>query len=259
MQVEVHVYAFSMAANILLSFFPFLIVMVSLCRYVLGWAAAEQAIYLALNDYFPGALGSFIERNIKAVVASRGPVQFVSLGLLLFTANGIFEPLEVALNRAWCIPSNRSYFRNQLVSLGLIFLCGGMALFSTVMIAFNQELWMRTGSESVAGWMNLAIYKLAAVPISILVLFFIYWLLPNARVPVKRLIPASILVGIVLEILKYVNLLTWPFLRAKLEREYGPFVYSATIVLWGFLASMVVLAGADLAARPELPGPKPDE
>jgi uncharacterized BrkB/YihY/UPF0761 family membrane protein len=76
---------------------------------------------------------------------------------------------------------------------------------------------------------------------------------------VKRLIPASILVGIVLEILKYVNLLTWPFLRAKLEREYGPFVYSATIVLWGFLASMVVLAGADLAARPELPGPKPDE
>jgi hypothetical protein len=39
-------------------------------------------------------------------------------------------------------------------------------------------------------------------------------------------------------------------LRGKLEHEYGPFVYSVTIVLWGFIASMVVLAGAEWAARP---------
>jgi len=249
MQVEAHVYAFSMAANILLSFFPFLIVMVSFCRHVLGWGAAEEAIYLALGDYFPGPLGDFIKRNLKATVDSSGPLQFVSLFLLLFTANGIFEPLEVALNRAWGVATNRSYFRNQLVSLCLIFACGGLALISTILTAFNQELWTRTGLAGVASWMNLVIYKTAAVPISILMLFLIFWLLPNARIPAGRLLPISILVGVVLEILKYVNLLTWPFLRAKLQREYGPFVYSATIVIWGFIASMVVLAGAELAAR----------
>ncbi len=249
MEVEVHVYAFSMAANILLSFFPFLIVMVSLCRNVLGWQAAESAIYLALNDYFPGPLGQFIERNLKVVVDSRGPLQFVSLFLLLFTANGIFEPLEVALNRAWGVQKNRSYFRNQLMSLCLILACGGLALFSTVLTAFNQELWVRSGSAGIAAWMNMVIYKTAAVPISILMLFLIYWLLPNAKIPAGKLLPVSVLVGVVLEILKYVNLLTWPFLRAKLEKEYGPFVYSATIILWGFIASMAVLAGAQLAAR----------
>ncbi len=55
--------------------------------------------------------------------------------------------------------------------------------------------------------------------------------------------------GFLLEVLKYINLLTWPYLRMKLALEYGPFVYSITIILWGFLAAMVVLAGAEWAAR----------
>jgi hypothetical protein len=31
----------------------------------------------------------------------------------------------------------------------------------------------------------------------------------------------------------------------KLAMEYGPFVYTVTIILWGFVASMVILAGAE--------------
>jgi len=33
--------------------------MLSLCRNVLHSRAAEEAIYLALNDYFPGELAGF--------------------------------------------------------------------------------------------------------------------------------------------------------------------------------------------------------
>src|SRR5687767_10183372 len=50
METEVHVYGFSIAANVLLSFFPFLIVMVSFCKYVFQWPGAVDAIMLALND-----------------------------------------------------------------------------------------------------------------------------------------------------------------------------------------------------------------
>jgi uncharacterized BrkB/YihY/UPF0761 family membrane protein len=93
-----------------------------------------------------------------------------------------------------------------------------------------------------------------------LALFLIYWLLPNCRVPPSKVVLASILVGLLLEALKHLNLALWPWLRIKLEREYGPFVYSATIVLWSFLASMVVLAGAELAARPAAnPSPGPPQ
>jgi YihY family inner membrane protein len=256
METEVHVYAFSMAANVLLSFFPFLIVMVSLCRYVLEWRAAEEAIYLALSDYFPERLGDFIESNLKVTVAQRGPFQFASMFLLLFTANGIFEPLEVALNRAWGIKRNRSYFRNQLVSLGLIFAVGGLTLVSFMLTAVNQEVWSKMGAAQalLATWLNLAIFKMAAVPVTIISLLLTYRLLPNGRVPTSKLVPVSIVVAVALEVLKYVNLLTWPFLRAKMSKEYGPFAYSVTIVLWSFIASMMVLAGAEWAARrPEAP------
>ncbi len=247
MATEAHVYALAIAASVLLSFYPFVIVMVSLCRNVLHWRAAEAAIYLALNDSFPGNLGDFVRRNPP----SRAAVQLGSMVLLLFTANGVFEPLEVALNRAWGVAHNRSYIRNQLVALGLIFACGGLALLSLLFTALNQG-WMADWGGSHFGvqtWLNLLVFKIAAVPISILALFLVYWLLPNRKIDPADVAPVAILVGLALEAMKYLNLLLFPLMRDKLQREYGVFHNSVTILLWSFLASLVVLAGAEWAAR----------
>ena len=251
MQTEVHVYAFSVSASILLSFFPFLIVMLSLCQHVLRWRAAVDAIYFVLNGYFPDPLGDFIRRNLRATVASRGPFQLASILLLLFTANGIFEPLEVALNRIWHCERNRTYLRNQLVSLGLIFACGGLVLISTTLTALDTQFLsqMNGWAPRMASFLGPLLFKAAAVPISMLMLLLIYWLLPNCKVQVREIVPAAIAVGLLLELLKYVNLLLWPLLRNKLALEYGPFVYSVSIILWGVVASMVILAGAEWAAR----------
>jgi len=252
MDTEVHVYAFSISAGILLSFFPFLIVMLSLCRYVFRWRAGVNAVYFALDDYFPDVFGQFLRRNFESTIESHGQVQLFSLLLLFFTATGIFEPLEVALNRAWRCSRNRSYIKNQLVGLGLIFACGGLMLISTIFTALNNRMLRDAAGTSVAtvaGIVGLIAFKVAAIPMVMLLLFLIYWLLPNCNVRPSQIVPAAIGVGFLLEILKYVNLLTWPYLRAKLSVEYGPFYYTVTIILWGFLASMVVLAGAEWTAR----------
>jgi membrane protein len=159
----------------------------------------------------------------------------------------VFEPLEVALNRAWGVPKNRSYLRNQLVSLGLIFLCGGLALMSFVLTAVNRQIvasWI-----PVPAFLGLVLFKIAAVPILILALGLMYWLLPNREIAPARMIPVAILVGLTLELLKYINLLTWPLLKTKLQKEYGPFYISVTIILWSFLSAMIILAGADWSAR----------
>jgi len=251
-QTEVHVFAFSVSAGLLLSFFPFLTLMLSICRYVLKWRPGVSAVYFALNDYFPDTMGQFIRRNFEVTVASRGPVQAVSLILLFFTASGIFEPLEVALNRIWNCPRNRNYFKNQLVSLGLIFACGALMLASTTLTALNNEFLMGASMRHTAPAVNLLgllLFKAAAIPMSMLMLFLIYWLLPNCQIQPARMVPAAIVVGLLLELLKYVNLWTWPYLRAKLQSEYGPFYYTVTIILWGFLAALVVLAGAEWTAR----------
>jgi membrane protein len=252
MQTEVHVFAFAVSAGLLLSFFPFLTVMLSICRYVLKWRAGVSAVYFALNDYFPDTMGQFIRRNFEVTVASRGPVQVVSLILLFFTASGIFEPLEVALNRIWNCPKNRNYFKNQLISLGLIFACGALMLVSTTLTALNTGFLSGTSlpkTAPLANLLGLLLFKAAAIPLSMLMLFLIYWLLPNCKIKPARIVPAAIVVGLLLELLKYVNLWAWPYLRAKLQSEYGPFYYTVTIILWGFLAALVVLAGAEWSAR----------
>jgi len=249
METEVHVYALAVSASVLLSFYPFLIVMLTFCRSVLRWPAAVDAIYLAMNDYLPGDLGPFIQRNLP----SRGPFQITAMLLLLITANGVFEPLEVALNRAWGVTKNRSYLKNQLVSLGMIFLCGGLALLSLILTAMNKEwvLGWDGAHHKLALWVNLLVFKLAAVPIGMLALFFVFWLLPNRRIRPARVAPVAIVVGLVLEAMKYLILGIWPLLNAKLEREYGVFHNSATILIWSFVSAMVILAASKWAARVE--------
>jgi uncharacterized BrkB/YihY/UPF0761 family membrane protein len=250
-QTEAHVYALAIAASVLLSTYPFLIVITSFCRDVLHWRAAEQAIYLAIGDSFSGEPGQFMVRNLQNWFKVNGKVHLTSMFLLLITANGIFEPLEVALNRAWGVAKNRSYIKNQIVSLGLIFVCGGLALLSLMLTALNSQ-WLSAASSLNTGlgvWINLLMFKLAAVPISILALFLVYWLLPNRKVEPARVVPVAIVVGLALEALKYVNLLVAPLLQAKLHREYLVFEHSVTIVLWSFVASMIVLGGAHWTAR----------
>ena len=251
METEVHVYGFSIAANVLLAFMPFLVVMASIFRHVFGLPAAEQALYFAVRDLFPDAIGNAISSRVQELLWLRGPLQFTSMFLLFFTANGIFEPLEVALNRAFGIRANRSYFRNQLISLGLIFACGTLLMISTVLTGMNVSLMAKLfpAKSIVLAWLTLIFFKIAAVPTMMLCLFLIYWLLPNGPVPIRRIIPTAVLVGLLIEILKNINLLLWPLLQKKLLSEYSAFYMSVSIILFSFVASMVVLGGAEWAAR----------
>jgi membrane protein len=252
MKTEVHVYAFSVAANVLLSFYPFLIVSVAVASKFFNRTTALSAIDLALSDFFPDALGNFLHNNPPP----QGKIEIISLFLLLFTANGIFEPLEVGLNNVWGIRKNRSFFWNQVVSLALIFICGGLALGSLLFTAFTQESFRQLTGLSPS-WMPqsffaaipLLTFKLAAVPITVFVLLLIYRYLPNGKPPLERVIPAAIVVGVLLEVLKQINKWVWPGFYQKLGREYNVFKNSVTLILIGFLVSMLVLAGAEWSAR----------
>jgi YihY family inner membrane protein len=247
-QTEVHVYALAIAASVLLSFFPFLIVMLTLLRDVFHFPAAERALVLALGDYFPGDLGAFIIRNLTKV--NHGRFQLTSVILLLFTANGIFEPLEVALNRAWGVTQNRSYLKNQILSFVLIVVCGGLALGSVLLTAFNQSFVAgEYGARAIPSWVSTTVFRLAAIPITVLSLTLMYWVLPNRRVPIRRVVPAATMVGVGMEALKYLFLFAWPWLNRKFANEYGPFQYSVSIMVFGMMTAFLVLAGAEWSAR----------
>ncbi len=259
METEVHVYAFAVAVNVLISFFPFLVAILLICRYVFHFKPAVDVIIQTVTNYFPQGFGVDFRGYLLAASYDRN-FSLLSVALLLFTANGIFVPLEVALNRIWHVRKNRNFLRSQIVSLALIFGCGALILASVSATTVNVQFFKsQFGSSSFHAVLQSIALKLFALPASMLVIFLIYWILPNQRIPVRRLIPSSIAVAVLLEISKYINILTWPWLRAKLMKDVPPFVQSISIILWSFIATLIVLAGAEWSARVEIekPGKSP--
>jgi membrane protein len=252
MRTEVHTFAFSVAANAILSFFPFVVLMMTVIRRVFHSRVMSDLVVDLLRDYLPAGQ-DFVIRNLNAMVNSRQRVQVFSLIILLVTSSGIFLPLEVALNRIWHFENNRSYLGNQLISFGLAFACGALALLSIALTAGPVALLefilhgYGTGFIRLVGFLVMKIFAIAA---SIGIFFLIYWLLPNGKVPPRAVLPAAIIMGLLSEALKYAYILALPWLN--FQEVYGPFALSVSLMFWAFLSGLLLLAGANLSAEEHL-------
>ncbi len=244
-RTDVHTFAFSVAANAILSFFPFVILLLTLSRRVFHSQEMFDVIINLLRDYLPTAQ-DFIVRNLKAMVYARGHVQVISVAILLFTSTGVFLPLEVALNQIWGFKKNRSYLMNQVIALALAFACGVLALGSIALTAGNQILLGHVlGENFVTRAVEFSIMKTFAILCSVTIFFLIYWLLPHGKVPAKAVLPAAIVAGAILEVAKYVYMLLLPWLN--FQEVYGPFSISVTLIFWAFLSGLLLLGGAHLS------------
>lgn len=245
--IEVHVFAFAIAANVLLCFMPFTVLLLSLCKNVLRYQPAYDGVIVVLRDALPSNQ-EFIIRNVKALAASQGKAQFWSFVLLLFSSNGVLVPLEVALNHVWG-HKNRSYLRNQVVALLLTFGCGCLAFLSMLITGANRNaIAGALGTGVSATWLSWLTMKVIALPVTISVFFLLYYFLPNGKVPAGPMLRAAIFAGVLTEIAKYLYILSLPFLN--FEAAYGPFHVSVTLLLWAFLSSMILLVGAHATAVP---------
>jgi len=205
-----------------------------------------------LRDYLPAGQ-EFVIRNLTAMVNSRHRVQIVSLVILLVISSGVFLPLEVALNRIWRFPNNRSYLGNQLISVALAFACGVLALLSIAMTAGNvavMEFLLSGHATGLVRLIGFLVMKVFAIAASIAIFFLIYWLLPNGKVPARSVLPTAIIMGLLSEALKYAYILALPWLN--FQEVYGPFALSVSMMFWAFLSGLLMLAGANLSAEEHL-------
>ncbi|HET9309394.1 MAG TPA: YihY/virulence factor BrkB family protein [Candidatus Sulfotelmatobacter sp.] len=251
-RTDVHTFAFSVAANAILSFFPFVVLMMTIIRRVFHSRVMYEVVLQLLRDDLPAGQ-DFVIRNLNSMVNARQRVQVFSLIVLLVTSSGVFLPLEVALNRIWRFEKNRSYLGNQLISLGLAFACGALALLSIALtagpVAFMEFLLRGygTGFVRLVGFLMMKVFAIAA---SIAIFFLIYWLLPNGKVPARAVLPTAIIMGLLSEALKYAYILALPWLN--FQEVYGPFALSVSMMFWAFLSGLLLLAGAHLSAEEHL-------
>src|SRR5207245_10526896 len=180
---------------------------------------------------------------------ARHGVQAVSLIFLLVQSAGVFLPLEVAVNRIWRFPNNRSYLGNQLISFGLAFACGVLAMLSIALSASNVaalEFILRGHASGFVRLVGFLVMKVFAIVASFAIFFLIYWLLPNGKVPPRPVLPAAIVMALLSEALKYAYILALPWLN--FQEVYGPFALSVSMMFWSFLSGLLLLAGSHLPA-----------
>lgn len=246
MQTEVHTYAFSVAANSILSFFPFIVLLLSVIQRVLHSQAMYDVVLQLLRDYLPSNK-DFVIRNLQFLASVRGRGQILSLVMLLITSTGIFLPLEVALNSVWGFKKNRSYLMNLFVSLGLGLACGCLAMLSIALTVQNlRVLGHYVGDGFIFRSAEFVVMKATAILATICIYFLIYWLLPHGKVPVRAVLPAAIVTGLLSEAAKYLYILVLPWLN--FQEVYGPFSVSVTLIFWSFWNGMLLLGGAYLSA-----------
>jgi membrane protein len=249
---EVYVLASAIAFNALLSFFPFVVLLLVLCRNVMQWPEGYEAVLRLLREDYLPISQDFIVKNLRAVIEGqfREAAAF-SLAALAFTSSGVFAPIEMALNRAWGVTQHRSVVRGRVIALLLVVGCGALALVSVYITAYSQELlreWLGTFST----WAPVRVLSAVALrvlifPVTVLVFFLVYYVLPNRRIYVREALPIAVFTGFLWEISKY--LFIWLAPKLGFEQVYGPFYITITLVTWAYISSMILLLGANLASR----------
>jgi membrane protein len=260
-RTEAHTYAFSVAANAILSFFPFMVLIMWLIRNVFHSATMSNVVVDLLKDHLPAGQ-DFVIRNLQSLVKTRQRVKMASLVILLITSTGVFVPLEVAFNRIWGFARNRSYLGNQIISLALAFACGILALASVGMAAGNElalTFVMRGNENIVFRAATFVALKICATVASIAIFFLIYWLLPNGKIKARSVLPAAVAMGVLWEVGKVLYIKALPWL--DFQEVYGQaFSISVALMFWAFISGLMLLAGAHLssdftpdAAEPTIP------
>ena len=255
---EVHTFAFSVAANAILSFIPFIVLL-----YTLAWPVFHSQMMVGVvNDmvrYFLPSNQDFVAKNLDgvAIAASRHGVQVFSLIMILVACTGIFLPLEVALNQAWGVTKSRNYLHNQVIAFGLAILMVALGMASILVNAAARDVLSvifvhQTNIKFVdfvlhITYQGTSFLLLSATTgvASIAFFFSIYWLLPNRKVPWRHVLSTSIYTGIIWLVSKYIFELLLPHMH--LDDLYGRFYVSVGLLFWAYVSGLILFAGAQFS------------
>jgi len=258
LDAEVHTYAFSVAANAIISFIPLIVLLYTIALSVFRSQEMVKVVNKIVEEFLPTTAKQgnqdFLTYWLETVAAAHHGIQALSVLMILISCTGIFLPLEVALNQAWGVTRSRNYLSNQLVAFGLaiwmVFLAMGSVLLSTWQRQLLGLLFFHHTENFVFAGISYLWLAATTGVASILFFFSIYWLLPNRHIPPRQVIRTSIITGIVWLAAKEGFVAVLPHL--DLKALYGPFYVSVGLLFWAYISGLILFAGAQLSAVPRL-------
>ena len=188
-------------------------------------------------------LGVF-EKNPLSTISSI-PYYLMVITGLIFSALWLFEASEKALNRIWGTGRNRSYLQRFTVFWLIVTASPFLLAFST---------FLKTSLESNPGiqrlmqstWLFEVFYGFfVPVAVAALAFFFVYLLLPAARVKILPALAGAVFAAVFWEIGK--SALAYVIPQAVTFKIYGSLGAIAAFLFWFYLSWVVLLFGAQIS------------
>lgn len=246
------IYAAALAYYALLSFFPFLILLVSLVSLVVGDPATRERVVGFVVSQIPQAanFGDEIERSIADLSGVRGGVLGV-IGLLgsLLGASQVVGALRSALNDAFEVTRSRPYIRGRLIDLlavlGLVVLAvlwTALGLLLSVLAVIPRRLGVEL-AWLPAGWVLWLVSLLLTWVLTLLA----YAVLPASRPGWRDLAIGAFGAALGIELVRggfgfYVSRV------GRYDVVYGTLGGVVAFLVFVYFVAMVALLGAQLAA-----------
>ena len=228
----------------LLALFPLLLLFIALASPFLAEANVIQTVLDFSRQALPGA-ASELERVLRQVVEARGPATLIGIIALFWSASGVFDVLQAALDRAWRVPHSRAFWQQRLISLVVITAMGILFVLSIAVSAITNDvvraaLTITRDSIELGGDVLSLLFSAAAFA-------GLYKLLPHAQVKWRTVLPGAIVAAILWEIAKGVyGLYLIHFARFNLV--YGSVGAVIGLLLWGYISATILLFGAEVSA-----------
>jgi membrane protein/epoxyqueuosine reductase len=210
--------------------------------------------YQILRQYLPSNQ-TFIVETLRGLATGFGRVQLVSLIVLFWSIANVFIPLELALNRAWQIRESRSFWKSQRLAIAMVgisgtlcflFIAGAASTQGTLVRWLGATEWLT--AQSVIRFIAIKVWM---VPLTLVMFFVIYYIVPNVKLSMREVIPAAVFTGLLWEVSNYLFMLILPFLG--LSEIYGAFVVTVTLMTWAYVSGIILVLGATMTARKVFP------
>ena len=178
-------HAASIAYYALLSFFPFLLLVFSLLGSITDNQEDRIAVLTFVFRYFPTKL-DFVTGQLDAM--NRTSVQLGVAGALalLWASLGVFGAITSAVNEAWGVERQRSFWKHRMVSFLMLVAGGGVMIVALLLVGAVEVAQASSFGIMFARFQWLAVLQTLtldylATLLLIVAIGLVYYFIPNAK------------------------------------------------------------------------------
>ncbi len=241
----------------LLTLFPSILVLIVLIDdYIdafFSWVDLHTTVLQSIISLFPGSR-SFLTTNLNELTSPSTPVILSCVVVVLWSSLLIFASIENALNRAWGVSKQRSFWESRfrsvlLMVLGSIFLLisAGFTAIVTTARARTAAYIPEAENLSFIGWFWYIILLGAGFLVTILVFSFIFKLMPDRKVRWVEAFSGALISALLWEIGSYIFAILVPLFNY--QRIYGRMGAVIALLAWVYTSSLILLFGANFSAQ----------